>query len=265
MPVVEFEEPDRAEDLSTDEINKRIRDIKFEIDHYEEPDFPGKMDSYVRIIWWARKQTEYERVQMRLLELKTYEEELEKRKTPVFTQKTSTIYIYIRDNIICKKNNHQLEEVNCEINLPEGEGMVSAQYCHTCHKFIISETSYNTYRQRYSFLPIRFLYVNSDGSFPSAVYLGRAEQSPLKLAGYSVSKKDGLQDNERQKILRFLIQNQILRKSDIRSYLELFINTNGAKRNMHVAVSKWERDLQFINDFGMSEQKTYWVNEIKEY
>lgn len=142
---------------------------------------------------------------------------------------------------------------------------LSAQYCHNCHKFIISETSYNNYRIRYPFLPVRLLYVNSDGSFPSSIYMERAEQSPLKLAGYSVSKKDGLSDGDRQKQLKFLMENGILTKGEIRSYLELFINTNGARRNMEVATAKWKRDLQFVNDYGLSNQISFDIKDIRDY
>ena len=75
---------------------------------------------------------------------------------------------------------------------------------------------------------------------------GLSERSLLSLYGYSV-KSGGLNRLKRQKILNFIINNRIMSRVEVKSFLEYLINFNGRKSNMYDAIYKWESDIDYIN------------------
>lgn len=266
-PIIDFsqcfEDPEK---LTEEELRKRIKELTFDIDHREEPPFPDDVDHYVSLVRWAKDQERFDRIMDLKEERGTYEEILEKRKTPVFRPKEYILYIYQWGNIICHKYKHDLVDVNCNIPSLDGRITINAQFCRNCRKFIVSQTAYENYKRIYKMIPIRFQYVNDDGTFPKSIYsTERQAQSPLYLAGYTVSSKAGYSDAKRQKILIALIQTGGMEKHEILRYLELFINTNGQNQNMVAALKKWERDLWFLLDYNMENQDTFNMERIEQY
>lgn len=59
-----------------------------------------------------------------------------------------------------------------------------------------------------------------------------AQESILKQYGYSVSKTEDLSDTVRQKILAVLIDNHIITKNDIISYLDFLLVKDDISINM---------------------------------
>ncbi len=263
------------EDLSEEELEQRIREISLELRLRQEPEFPRDVDQYVGLTRWAKDQALYNEVENLEDDLADYRERLEELKsqkkqeelkTPEFNPKESILYIYMDGFIICKKNKHDMTDVNCDVPTLNGRAIINAQYCRDCRKFVMSRTSYEQYMRRYKMIPIRFRCVNEDGTFPKGTFrTERAEYSPLSLAGYSVSRAAGFSDEKRREILIQLIRNGVLKKHEIIGYLELFINTNGKSPNMINAVMKWERDLKFLLDYDMENQDTYGIDGIKQY
>ena len=80
--------------------------------------------------------------------------------------------------------------------------------------------------------------------------------------GYNVSQVEGLSTVRRQKILAVMIDNNILSKSEIISYLDFFINQRAGRRNMELAISKWEADREFVEQYRIGEYTRYGVNAI---
>lgn len=183
----------------------------------------------------------------------------------------SVLYIYKRSKIVCFEKHHQLVDVIA--TYPSIDGMVvklPVQYCVNCDKLLISEEEFRNYQEkiRYHFIPARIQYADYNRYYnpsdnPFMVY--RDLESPLMLCGYSVRQKDAIPTNVRQEILRFMIENGILSKTDIENYLELFINTNGIKQNMEYAVQKWRDDLHFVRLYNFQAQATALVTNIKPY
>lgn len=188
---------------------------------------------------------------------------------PQITQ--SALYIYKRSTIACFEQRHQIIDVlatyqsinNMVIKLP-------AQYCIDCDKLLISEEEFkkNQGMIRYHFIPTRIRYIDSGKYYsptdnPFVNY--RDEESPLMLCGYSVRQKDAIPRNIRQDILRFIIERGILSRVNIIKYLELFINTNGMRRNMEYAVQKWKEDLHFVYLHDFQVQATAQVTSIRPY
>ena len=80
--------------------------------------------------------------------------------------------------------------------------------------------------------------------------------------GYTVSKEYDLMEITRHKILANLIDNKIMTKSAIISYLDFFISQhNNPKYQM--AVGKWELDRDFVRDYKVGMYTKYGVGGIK--
>lgn len=183
----------------------------------------------------------------------------------------SALSIYRRSNIVCLTQGHNIIDVLATYHsLNDTVIKLPAQYCTDCDKLFISEEEYNRHRRllRYHFIPTRIQYVTSSGFYSctdSPFLHYRADKSPLKLCGYSVSQKEGLPDNIREDILRFVIEERILSRSDVINYLELFIATNGLKKNMEYAVQKWRDDLHFVYMYDFRVRATAQVTSIRPY
>ena len=268
-PLFEFSDVTTYDELSEEELKRGIEWAKLNIARTEDqpPEFPDDVDRYTSLMMWAKKQAKYNCLSDWETILDDYEEELEKRKSPEFNPHENVLYIYQRSNIICKKDKHSIVDVNCIIPKLNGDSVcINAQYCMNCQKFIISEDSYTSYLDDYLYLPIKLRRVGEDGTFPQHLYSReRSSNSPLSLAGYSVREGNGLTEEERHNLLASLIDNGVMEKHEIIGYLELFVNTNGAKYNMARAVHKWTRDAQFVREYNMDQQDTFRIKKIKRY
>ena len=66
-----------------------------------------------------------------------------------------------------------------------------------------------------------------------------AQESILMQFGYNVSQQEGLSATSRQKILAVLIDNKIMTKNEIISYLDFFISQRSKQSRMEIAISKY--------------------------
>ena len=89
-----------------------------------------------------------------------------------------------------------------------------------------------------------------------------AQESLLMQYGYNVSQVKGLSATRRQKILAVIIDNKVMAKSEIISYLDFFINQRNSMSNMEVAVSKWEVDREFVENYRIGQYTQFGVNAI---
>ena len=104
----------------------------------------------------------------------------------------------------------------------------------------------------------------SNGEYTNNVdYL--AQESPLKLCGYSVAQSAGFSAATRQKLLEDMIRANAIRKHEVIQYLSWFIQMNGQKYGNELAKRKWEDDLRFVRNLDISKQDTYTIEKIKPY
>ena len=89
-----------------------------------------------------------------------------------------------------------------------------------------------------------------------------AQESILMQYGYNVSRTVGLTERQRQKILAVMIDNKVLSKGGIISYLDFFIHQHSSRNNMGVAISKWEADREFVEHYRTGEYTKFGVNAI---
>lgn len=89
-----------------------------------------------------------------------------------------------------------------------------------------------------------------------------AQESVLMQYGYTVSQTEGLSATSRQKILAVIIDNRIMTKSEIISYLDFFISQRSSRSNMEIAISKWEADREFVENYRLGEYTQFGVKAI---
>jgi hypothetical protein len=73
-----------------------------------------------------------------------------------------------------------------------------------------------------------------------------AYQSILNKCGYSVSQKSSLSSDDRIILLRSIIDNNILSREAIKSFINWLINFHGANPLMKDALAEWKTDLHAL-------------------
>ena len=187
-----------------------------------------------------------------------------KQKKPLLWTSNSTLYVY-RGVISCQRNRHNIISATAVLltkNLKTVE--ITVNYCKNCKKFFIGEEAFNTYKRHNNGLLIGRVRYEGTGTY---TYNGDllAEVSPLRLCGYTVSKTENLSEYERQYIISQVINNGIMTKPEVISYLEYFIDHNGRQERNQLAVEKWKRDLKFALSYNFDKQDRYLITEIQPY
>ena len=172
------------------------------------------------------------------------------------------LYVY-KGNIRCHRYDHSIIQATAILhNKTDNEIELNVEYCTECKKFILEYTIFEQYRNRYGVLVGNFRMV-VNGEFDGEYDL--AEESPLMLSGYNVSQRDGYTSQERHYILARIIHDGIMDKGDVIRYLSYFIRKNGAKRGNEVALSKWEEDLAFVQEYDKRTQPKVIISDIERY
>lgn len=71
-------------------------------------------------------------------------------------------------------------------------------------------------------------------------------------------------EKERQHILGYLIDYEILSKSRIISYLEYFISQREySTKDFSLAINKWQKDLNFVNEYRKGDFRKVFIKNIK--
>ena len=175
---------------------------------------------------------------------------------------TNVLYIY-KGNIKCHTQNHEIIQATAILySKQDNEIKINVEYCTECQKFFLEYSLFEEYRQIYGMIIGNFRLItkgNFDGDYDLA------EESPLKLSGYSVGQKEGYSSSERHYILARIIHDGIMSKGEIIRYLSFFIKRNGVKSGNENALIKWKEDLLFAETYNISLQPKMIVSEIKKY
>lgn len=221
-----------------------------------------------------------ERIAKRLfkpLPLKTIEElesnkhkELEKNVKQNNTKNITKIGFkdfVVRSNVFkCTHDKHKIDNVVAEIYIDEDGKKhlekISAGYCPQCNIYFIMESTYENLKRR----GIILCRISDRKNYMKMIYstngLKLAKESILMQYGYNVSQIKGLSKLRRQKILAVIIDNDVLSKSEIISYLDFFIRQRSHMSNMETAISKWEEDEEFVEHYRIGEYTKFGVNAI---
>ncbi len=169
-------------------------------------------------------------------------------------------FIIRTTNYQCTNKNHELIRINAIVRVMNSSGVIEvelpAYYCRKCDRYYILESDYSQLKT-YGYICCR---VDTFESLmnPDYNYFGKLnEKSILMNYGYSVEKKKELSEEERHEILSFMIDNNILKKNKIIDYLNWFININKKQSNKQNAITKWKKDIEFIQAHQKVEENVY--------
>lgn len=173
----------------------------------------------------------------------------------------------VRDNVFkCMHSAHKLENIVAAINVIDQNGdeklvKVNAGYCRNCKIYFIMESSFDALKHQ----GIPICRVSDEKTYLKNNYVNGmllAQESVLMQYGYNVNQNEGLSSTRRQKILAVLIDKKILSKSEIISYLDFFVSQRQGQDRYLVAISKWEADREFVENYRIGEYHQYGVNAI---
>ena len=173
----------------------------------------------------------------------------------------------VRSNVFkCTHDKHKIDNVVAEIYIDEDGKRhlekISAGYCPQCNIYFIMESTYENLKRR----GIILCRISDRKNYMKMIYsangLKLAKESILMQYGYNVSQIKGLSKLRRQKILAVIIDNDVLSKSEIISYLDFFIRQRSHMSNMETAISKWEEDEEFVEHYRIGEYTKFGVNAI---
>ena len=128
---------------------------------------------------------------------------------------------------------------------------LSVFYCETCNIYFDYMESYKSQLRKagISIASVIATHVNQYGDvYDFDNHEVWQEQSILKLFGYSVGYS-GKSVKERRRILRFLLDSQLMTADEMKRYLNHFITYNGEKYGNEIARMDWINDLDYINDY----------------
>ena len=200
------------------------------------------------------------------------EENKEKRQT----QQTSFEDISIRKNVFlvkthtfsCNKAGHEIERVDARINILDRrtagprELTIPAGYCKQCRRYFIYMSDY----ERILELGVPLCNIINVEDTGKKTTIGRyhlKEESILMQHGYNVNAQENLSKVTRQRLLGLLIDYDICPKTQIVSYLDLFISQRRNMRNMENAISKWKEDRAFVMDYKKGTAREVWIRALK--
>ncbi len=171
----------------------------------------------------------------------------------------------------CAFKKHTIEDINASIDIMNISAnkiismIIPAGYCSDCNKYFIMESTYQKIFSKG--LPLCKIIDEREKikeSFISVSNKWGAQESILKQYGYSVSATDNLSDTKRQKILAVIIDIEALRKVEIIGYLRYFIRIHQADPRFEKAISKWNSDIDFTEEYNKGHYTTYKVSGLKK-
>lgn len=164
----------------------------------------------------------------------------------------------------CIYEGHKLNDIIAVIDIIDNNGKkkaekVPAGYCPDCNMFFILESTFEDLKKK----GIILCKITDIKNISKNMHMNGekfAHESVLMQYGYNVSQVNGLSSESRKKILAAIIDNKIVSKSEIISYLDLFIKQRVSMSNMQRAIAKWKEDREFVRNYG---SKQYTEVDVK--
>ncbi len=178
-------------------------------------------------------------------------------------------FVLRRSTFSCWNKNHHAIDITATVyvmsrNPEKADKMavsVSAGYCSECNIYYIMESGYEKLKN----LGIPMCRISDEKHYKKSQFgngMKLSQESILMQYGYNVNQSEGLSERVRHKILASLIDNKVMTKSDIVSYLEFFISQRQSQPKYEVAISKWEEDKEFVNDYRIGDYNKLGIRGI---
>lgn len=181
-----------------------------------------------------------------------------------------TTFVVLCNAFKCEKAHH-IETIRAliEVLLPDGNTCteeVSAGYCKDCNKYFILEQDYKTVREKGVLLcqMINEKSYRQNQSIESA-FSDLKPESILHQCGYNVNAVENLTTDQRQGILRRVIDNDLYTINGVLGFLNWLIDCNksSGKRDMTTAIAKWQIDRDFVAKYQEELHRRVKVDRIK--
>ena len=169
-------------------------------------------------------------------------------------------------SFVCTKKGHKVTPYCGLIKLinPEGEEIeekVYLGYCRDCDVFYIFARDYGYIckngKPQCKVIDASTKKVLSDVAFEFN------SKSILSEIGYNVQASSGLNDEERQDILKKAISEKIISENEILNLLELQIHLHSGDAKYRNAIEKWKKDSDFVKSYGIESGRTKRISSIK--
>ena len=163
----------------------------------------------------------------------------------------------IKRNVFkCIHSDHILEDINATVSVVTNKGdlepvHVSAGYCRNCNVYFVLEEPLKKLLSKGR--PMCFLYdwdKKEKELYPGYVFM--SAESLLHQYGYNVNAIDNIPTAKRQRILDTMIDNGVMTKNEILSYLNLFITQRQNNKFMQEAIGKWQEDIEHLLQYKAS-------------
>ncbi|OON85758.1 hypothetical protein BXO88_10900 [Oribacterium sp. C9] len=238
----------------------------------------------------AKKKAEAERLELERIErkkekaeqsrLQEEEEEEAKKRKEIARERQRKLQeelaalpqIGIRDFVVrrsvfkCMHNNHKIENIVAAVSIIDNQNeerlaRINAGFCPVCKVYFVMESSYDNLKK----MGIPLCRMSDEKTYLKNYSINGmmlAQESILMQYNYNVSQVEGLTSARRQKILAVLIDKGILSKSEIISYIDFFISQRQYQSKYQIAISKWEMDREFVENYRIGEYHQYGINAI---
>ena len=181
--------------------------------------------------------------------------------------KLEKVDFFVRTNIInCINKKHNVIDIIAEIYIVDTNGKVSkkmipAYYCEECNLYFIYNNDYEKIRK--NGVPLCKIYEYSKYIKGINNKFNLNQESLLRSFGYNVGVKDNLTEEQRRKVLNFVIENGAMDKHKIIGLLNYLIDMKKNDPKQINAINKWKSDINYLNEIIFKIKKHVEVNSIK--
>ena len=178
----------------------------------------------------------------------------------------------VKENVFrCAHEGHMIRDIDAHIQIIRNNGkleetVIPAGWCQECRIYFILESTYQELLQEGTLVcritTAKHYFENRDTEKKDSQHKLK-EKSLMREYGYTVSQEEGLSEIRRRAILAYIIDNGILERNRVLSYLDYFITQRKNKANMRSAISKWKSDMAFVSQYNKGTYKAVGIAGLR--
>lgn len=188
-------------------------------------------------------------------------DDFELRKGKIVYRLERNCFLTRSSLIYCTSRHHNLVDIYGRVGVVMEDKIrdlrFPATYCQTCDKLFVLE---HVYKWLVSHGKVLCRIVTTDYWLPKHVEVSTQvsdsiygdPESKLHYLGYNVNSQIGLSKAQRRSILRSIIVNHDMTRSEIESHLVYLIQRNEYNSKFQKAIDKWYNDLLYIENLDLS-------------
>lgn len=172
----------------------------------------------------------------------------------------------VSSSMYCKTKGHNVVPCRGIVNIitennTEEEYYIYVGYCKECKTYTVFSSDYNKMLEKGRPLCVVYNYreapvgrIHSEFKYKS--------QSVLAVKGYNVQANSDLSELERQKIIKDCLDNKLVQVHDVLDFLNWLIRTREPLQKYKHAISKWKKDIEFVESYREEERRTVIIDSI---